>query len=40
MIINSGSCANFARTIIVRKLNRNIIKHEKTYRIQWLNNYG
>jgi hypothetical protein len=34
MIINSVYCANFASTILVRKLNLNIIKHEKPYKIQ------
>ena len=31
MIIDSGSCTNVASIIMVKKLNLNIIKHEKPY---------
>lgn len=37
MVIDSRNCANVASTTFVRKLNLNIIKHEKPYRFQWLN---
>jgi Mg/Co/Ni transporter MgtE len=33
MIINGGNCANVASTTLVRKLNLNIIKQEKLYRL-------
>jgi hypothetical protein len=33
MIINGGNCANVASIILVRKLNLNIIKQEKLYRL-------
>jgi hypothetical protein len=37
MIIDSKSYANVASTELVRKLSLNIIKHERSYRLQWLN---
>jgi hypothetical protein len=40
MIIDSGSCANIASVIFVRKLNINTIKIERPYTRQWLNEYG
>jgi hypothetical protein len=33
MIINSDSCTNVASIIMVKKLNLNIIKHEKPYQL-------
>ena len=33
MIVDSESCANIGSTILVRKLNPNIIKHESPYRL-------
>jgi hypothetical protein len=33
MIINGGNCANVASIILVGKLNLNIIKQEKLYRL-------
>jgi hypothetical protein len=35
MIIGSGSCVNVVSVILVRKLNLNIIKYEKPYKLQW-----
>jgi hypothetical protein len=40
MIIDNGSCANVASAIFVMKLCLNIFKHEKPYRLQWLNECG
>ena len=40
MIIDGGSCDNLASTTLVRKLNLNIVKHLKPYRLQWLNECG
>ncbi|KAJ4708850.1 Transposon Ty3-I Gag-Pol polyprotein [Melia azedarach] len=39
MIIDSGSCTNVS-TLLVDKLNLNIIKHPKPYKLQWLNECG
>ena len=33
-IINSESCANVASTIIVKKLNMRIVKHNRPYKLQ------
>jgi len=40
MIIDNGSYANIASTILVRKLSLKTIKHERPYRFQWLNDCG
>jgi hypothetical protein len=39
VIINCGSWVNVTNSTLVRKLNLNTIKHEKPYRLQWLNDY-
>jgi len=36
MIIDSESCVNIV-SIILRKLYLNIVKHDKPYKLQWLN---
>ena len=33
MIIDGGSCAYITKTTIIRKLNLNIVKHLKPYRL-------
>ena len=33
MIIDGGSCANITSTTFIRKLNLNIVKHPKSYRL-------
>jgi hypothetical protein len=38
LIINSGSCANVASTILLSKLDLCIVKHTRSYILQWLNN--
>jgi hypothetical protein len=40
IIIDNKSCASIAITTLVKKLNLNIIKHHRSYRLQWLNKYG
>ena len=40
MIIDSRSCANVASIILVKKLNLNTIKHDKPYKLWWLNECG
>lgn len=40
VIIDNGSCANVASTLMVEKLNLNTLKHPKPYKLQWLNNSG
>ncbi|RDY03822.1 hypothetical protein CR513_12534, partial [Mucuna pruriens] len=40
MIIDSGSCTNVASTIIVEKINLQIVKHPKPYKLQWRSNIG
>jgi len=40
IIIGSESYDNTANITFVRKLNLNTIKHERPYRLQWLNDYG
>jgi hypothetical protein len=40
MIIDGGICANLASTTLVRKLNLNIVRQLKPYRLQWLNECG
>jgi hypothetical protein len=40
MIIDSESYANVASTKLVRKLSLNVIKHERSYKLQWLNRCG
>jgi hypothetical protein len=40
VIIDSENYVNVANTTLVRKLNLDIIKHEKPYKLQWLNNHG
>jgi len=37
LIIDRGSCANVASTTLVSKLNLCMIKHNKPYRLQLLN---
>jgi hypothetical protein len=32
MIIDSGNCVNVGSTILVKKLNLNIVKHDKPYK--------
>jgi hypothetical protein len=34
MIIDSESCANIASIIIVKKLNLNIVKHDRPYKLR------
>jgi hypothetical protein len=40
MIIDNESCANVVSATLVMKLCLNIFKHEKPYRLQWLNECG
>ncbi|RDX87214.1 hypothetical protein CR513_31345, partial [Mucuna pruriens] len=40
MIIDSGSCTNVASTILVEKINLQIAKHPRPYKLQWLSNIG
>jgi len=40
MIIDSGNCVNVGNTILVKKLNLNIVKHDKPYKFCWLNTCG
>lgn len=40
MIIDSGSCINVARTLLVDKLNLQTQKHSRLYKVQWLNECG
>ena len=40
LIIDGGSCANVASTILVEKLKLKCEKHPKPYRLQWLNDSG
>jgi hypothetical protein len=40
IIIDGGSCANVASTILVEKLNLTILKHSRPYKLQWLNDCG
>jgi len=40
MIIDSGNCVNVGSTILVKKLNLNIVKHDKPYKFWWLNACG
>jgi hypothetical protein len=37
MIIDSKSCANIDTSILFKKLNINIVKHDKPYKLLWLN---
>jgi hypothetical protein len=37
MIIDSRSCTNIATIILVKKLNLNIVKHDRPYKLLWLN---
>jgi hypothetical protein len=36
MIIDSESYANIPSTILVKKLNLNIVKHDRPYKFRWL----
>jgi hypothetical protein len=36
MIIDSESCVNIV-SIILKKLYLNIVKHDRSYKLQWLN---
>ena len=40
MIVDGGSCANVASTLLVEKLKLPLIKHPKPYKLQWLNDSG
>jgi hypothetical protein len=40
MIIDGGSCANVASTIMVEKLGLPTVKHSRLYKLQWLNDSG
>ena len=40
VIIDGGSCANVASTIMVEKLWLSMVKHPKPYKLQWLNDSG
>lgn len=40
MIIDSESCDNVTRTIFVKKLNLNNVKHDRPYKLWWLNECG
>jgi hypothetical protein len=40
MIIDGDNYVNVANNTLIRKLNLNIVKHPKSYRLQWLNEYG
>ena len=40
LIIDSGSCTNVANTLLVDKLRLKTMKHQKPYRLQWLNECG
>ena len=40
MIIDGGSCTNLASTTLVEKLNLPILKHPRSYKLQWLNDCG
>ena len=40
MIIDRGSCTNVVGTTLVEKLNLPTLKHLRSYKLQWLNDYG
>ncbi|RDX85901.1 hypothetical protein CR513_32834, partial [Mucuna pruriens] len=40
MILDGGSCTNVASTILVEKINLQIAKHPRPYKLQWLSNIG
>ena len=40
MIIDGDNYVNVANNTLIRKLNLNTVKHPKSYRLQWLNEYG
>nr|KAJ0189260.1 hypothetical protein LSAT_V11C800446330 [Lactuca sativa] len=40
VIIDGGSCTNVASTSMVKKLGLPMMKHQKPYELQWLNNKG
>jgi hypothetical protein len=40
MIIDGGSCNNVASTIMVEKLGLSMVKHHRSYKLQWLNDSG
>ena len=40
MIIDSGSCTNFASVTMVEKLGLPTMKHPEPYKLQWLNDCG
>ncbi|RDY12241.1 hypothetical protein CR513_02986, partial [Mucuna pruriens] len=40
MILDGGSCTNVASTILVEKINLQIVKHPRPYKLQWLSNIG
>jgi hypothetical protein len=40
VIIDGGSCTNVASTIMVEKLGLPMVKHPRSYKLQWLNDSG
>ncbi|RDX68926.1 hypothetical protein CR513_52031, partial [Mucuna pruriens] len=40
MIIDEGSCTDVASTILVEKLNLQIVEHPRPYKLQWLSGIG
>ncbi|RDY09482.1 hypothetical protein CR513_06140, partial [Mucuna pruriens] len=40
MILDGGSCTNVVSTILVEKINLQIAKHPRPYKLQWLSNIG
>jgi hypothetical protein len=40
MIIDDGSCTNVPSTIMVEKLGLSMVKHPRSYKLQWLNDSG
>ncbi|XP_057953971.1 uncharacterized protein LOC131148267 [Malania oleifera] len=40
VIIDGGSCTNVASTIMVEKLGLPMLKHPRSYKLQWLNDGG
>ena len=40
MIIDGGNCTNIASTSFVKMLNLKTFKHLRSYKLQWLNDFG
>ena len=40
LVIDGGSCANLASSLIVDKLNLSTMKHPRPYKLQWFNDSG